>query len=317
MTPGYDALRNGAGIIDLSARGRIRVVGEDRARLLHAMCTNHVNGLADGTGLHAFFLSAQGRILADADILRFPDHLLLDTEPETRISLAEHLDKFIIADDAELQDATDDTFCLGVEGPGARAIVAGAVGPVPDGPFSHVESNGITVASLTATGSAGARIYGPVVRKAELIGMLEAAGAVLVTAADAEIVRIRKFKPRYGSDFNDTTLTGETGLASAMHFQKGCYIGQEIVERVRSRGHVNRTMMGFRLEGHTVPAIGAVLFSGGKDSGEVTSVAEAPDGGIFGLAWVRAPHNKPGLMAGIDGRPAELFAVLDSALSLD
>jgi len=306
MTPGYNALRNGAAILDLSARGRIRAVGEDRARLLHAMCTNHVQGLAEGGGLHAFFLSAQGRILADACILRFPDHLLIDTEPETRVPLAEHLDRFIIADDVELDDETDRTFCLGLEGPGAAELV-----PAPAARYSHAEWHGCTVAAISETGAPGVRLYGPVDRKPAVVAELEAAGAVRATAADAEIVRIHNFKPRYGTDFDDTTLTGESQQTHSMHFQKGCYIGQEIVERVRSRGHVNRVLMGFRLTGHSVPPVGTSLYSGGKEAGEVTSVAEAPDGGVFGLAWVRAPHNKPGLIAGIDGRPAELFAVAD------
>ena len=98
----------------------------------------------------------------------------------------------------------------------------------------------------------------------------------------------------------------------ALHFQKGCYLGQEIVERIRSRGHVNKQLMGFRLEGHALPARGATLFAGGKEVGEITSSADSPDAGIFGLAYVRVPYNKPGAVAGIDGRPAELFAPLSS-----
>src|ERR1700739_818755 len=101
---GYEALTNGAALLDLSQRGRIRVTGEDRARLLHAMTTNHVEGMKPGDGLYAFFFNAQGRILADAYILCFDEHFLLDTEPETRQSLFEHLDHFIIADDVTLED---------------------------------------------------------------------------------------------------------------------------------------------------------------------------------------------------------------------
>ncbi|MDE3195811.1 MAG: folate-binding protein, partial [Acidobacteriota bacterium] len=112
-------LIDGAGLADLSARGRIRVTGEDRARLLHAMTTNHIQQMRPGDGVYAFFLNAQGRILADAYILCFADHFLLDTEPRTRGPLYEHLDKFIIADDVTLEDVTEQTFCLAVEGPRA------------------------------------------------------------------------------------------------------------------------------------------------------------------------------------------------------
>ena len=274
MTPGYLALRNSAAVLDLSARGRIRVVGEDRARLLHAMSTNHVQGLVDGSGLHAFFLSAQGRILADACILRFPDYFLLDTEPETRTTLFEHLDRFIIADDVELEDVTEQTFCLGVEGPQSLGIV-----PCPETPYAHTEWEGCTIAAIAATGPTGIRIHGPSRLRPTVLAFLEKAGVPVATARDAELARIHNFKPRYGSDFDGSTLTGETLQTRSMHYQKGCYIGQEIVERVRSRGHVNRTMMGFRLEGHSVPAPGSTLYSGGKETGEGTSAAEAPDGG--------------------------------------
>src|SRR3954449_1472009 len=95
-TAGYEALMNGAALLDLSDRGRIRVTGEDRARLLHAMTTNHVQQMKPGDGIYAFFLNAQGRILADAFVLCFDDHFLLDTAPETRQSVYEHLDRYII-----------------------------------------------------------------------------------------------------------------------------------------------------------------------------------------------------------------------------
>src|SRR5258708_5632911 len=99
MTPGYSALQHGAAILDLSGRGRIRVTGDDRARLLHAMTTNHVQQMKPGDVLYAFFLNAQGRIQADVYLLCFDDHFLLDTEPETRAPVLGHLDRYIIADD--------------------------------------------------------------------------------------------------------------------------------------------------------------------------------------------------------------------------
>jgi folate-binding protein YgfZ len=303
--PGYSALVTGAGLVDFSARGRIRVTGEDRARLLHAMCTNHVQQMKPGDGIYAFFLNAQGRILADAYILCFEDHFLLDTEPETRQSLYEHLDHFIIADDVTLEDITGDTICLGVDGPKA-AEVAGAAGlPVPNHRYSHVDEGGATIAAIH-----GIRIYAPVARREEIVNVLEAAGAIAASDEDAEHARIRAFRPRYGADITDSTLPQETQQMHALHFQKGCYLGQEIVERIRSRGHVNKQLMGFHLEGHSVPAPGASLFAGGKEVGEVTSAAESSDGTVYGLSFVRVPYNKPGARAGIDGRPAELFAPL-------
>jgi tRNA-modifying protein YgfZ len=123
-TAGYEALISGAALLDLSKRGRIRVTGEDRARLLHAMTTNHVQQMKPGDGIYVFFLNAQGRILADAYVLCFEDHFLLDTAPETREVVYGHLDQYIIADDVTLEDVTEQTFSLGLEGP--KAIEAAA-----------------------------------------------------------------------------------------------------------------------------------------------------------------------------------------------
>src|SRR5579863_5607812 len=109
MTNGYRGLHESAATLDLSSRGRIRVSGEDRARLLHAMTTNHIQGLLPGAGCYVFFLNAVGRILADANVLCFDDHFLLDTEPESGTFLMQHLDKYIIADDVILEDITGST----------------------------------------------------------------------------------------------------------------------------------------------------------------------------------------------------------------
>jgi folate-binding Fe-S cluster repair protein YgfZ len=116
----YPVLYQTAARVDLTSHGRIRVTGEDRARLLHAMCTNDVQSLVAGTGCYAFFLNAVGRVLADADILCFDDHFLLDTEPESRAFLMEHLDKFIIADDVVLEDVTSATFASASKAPKPR-----------------------------------------------------------------------------------------------------------------------------------------------------------------------------------------------------
>src|SRR5215467_8065961 len=114
---GYAALHHSAALLDLTGRGAIRVTGEDRARLLHAISSNHIEGLQPGGGCYAFFLNAQGKILADANILCFADHLLLDTEPETRESLRRHVEKYVIAEDVTLEETNPAV--LGVEGPQA------------------------------------------------------------------------------------------------------------------------------------------------------------------------------------------------------
>jgi folate-binding Fe-S cluster repair protein YgfZ len=132
MTNGYQALRETAARIELCARGRVRVTGDDRVRLIHAMTTNHVQNLVPGSGCYAFFLNAVGRVLADANILCFTDHLLIDTEPESGAFLMEHLDKYIIADDVTLDDVTPATLEIGIEGPQAAAALLQGGLPVPE-----------------------------------------------------------------------------------------------------------------------------------------------------------------------------------------
>jgi folate-binding protein YgfZ len=307
VTVGHEALLNGAGLIDLSRRGRIRVTGEDRARLLHAMTTNHVEQMKPGDGIYVFFLNAQGRILADAVLLCFDDHFLLDTDPETRRPVFEHLDRYIIADDVTLTDITDETFSLGLEGPKATEVAAQCGLSAPHHRFSHVRSGDFFVAAVSATGSHGVRVYGAAGSRDEAIAVMKGAGAIAATPEDEETVRIENFVPRYGCEITEHTLPQETQQMHALHFQKGCYLGQEIVERIRSRGHVNRQLMGFRLELQgDAPPPGTKLMLEGKPAGEVTSSTRS-NGAVFGLAYVRVPGARSGAMVEIDGHAAALF----------
>jgi aminomethyltransferase len=139
------------------------------------------------------------------------------------------------------------------------------------------------------------------------MSILANGGAIAASDEDAETFRITQFRPRYGRDITERSLPQETQQTRAMHFQKGCYLGQEIVERVRSRGHVNRLLMGFTGDSDHAPVPGAKVAYGGKEDGEVTSAA-AVDGKVYGLAIVRAQIAQPGIIVGIDGRPATLAA---------
>jgi len=153
MGPGYQALREGAAWLDLSSRGKIFASGEDRLRLLHAMTTNQVKELQPGQGCYAFFLNPQGRILADANLFVLPDRILIDVEPEVGERLYQHLDKFIIADDVTLADATDSLTAIGVEGPKAAEVLAAMGAPIPDAPYSHTEWDGRIVARVALVGA--------------------------------------------------------------------------------------------------------------------------------------------------------------------
>jgi aminomethyltransferase len=281
---GYEALRKRAAWLDLSARGKIKLTGEDRARLLHAMTTNHIQQLTPGSGCYAFFLNDKGRVLADANILCRPDYFLLDVEPETREPLYQHLDRFIIADDVMLEDVTDSTATIAVEGPEAASVLERAGAPVPEAHYASVEWDSALVARLNATGSAGFFIFAPAGEKQALISRLEAAGAVCADAEAARVVRLEHGKPRYGEDISERFLAQEANQPQALHFSKGCYLGQEIVERVRSRGQIHRVLKALTLEINEPPEPGTKLETGA----EVTSAAYSPAlGKVVALAYVR------------------------------
>ncbi|HVN06696.1 MAG TPA: glycine cleavage T C-terminal barrel domain-containing protein [Bryobacteraceae bacterium] len=291
MASGYDALREDAAWFDISARGRIYAAGADRARLLHAISTNHIQQLKPGQGCYAFFLNAQGHIQADVNLLCLEDRMLLDTEPETREKVLRHVDKYIIADDVTLEDVTDTLGCVALEGPRAAEMLGGMGAPVPEEDYAHVEWSGARIERASVTGAPGFRIFMPAAGRADWIARLESAGAAAATPEDILVVRLEHGKPRYGDDIFDTTLPQETQQIHAIHFAKGCYLGQEIVERIRSRGHVNRLLMKLEFESTEPPANGAKVFAGSAEAGEITSSAFSPAlGRIVALAYVRAQY---------------------------
>jgi folate-binding protein YgfZ len=257
---GYEALRERAAFFRLPGRGKIRVTGEDRARLLHAMSTNDIQGLAPGQGVYAFFLNAQGRVLADANIFALEDSLLIDCEASARARLYEHIDRYIIADDAYLEDLTDKLPTVAVEGPQVQQALV-------DKPWGIAPSGDGFVARVTRAATDGYWMFGVAPDRAGLEQADEAA---------VEAVRLENARAIHGIDFSEANIAHETNQMHAIHFSKGCYLGQEIVERVRSRGHVNRQLVPLRIETQTAPARGTKVLDGEKEVGEITSAAFSP-----------------------------------------
>ena len=310
MDAGYQALRSGAAWFDLSARGKIIATGEDRARLLHAMTTKQVEKLQPGEGCYAFFLNPQGRILADVNLLCRENDFLLDVEPETRQALYQHLDKYIIADDVTLADATDQLATLALEGQQALTLAAGLGIPLPENPWAHKEWNGTTVANVSFTGGPALRFFAPATEKSRLIDLFQNAGAPEASLDTARVVRLEHFKPRYGEDIFDSTLSQETQQTHAVNFNKGCYIGQEIVERVRSRGLVHRLLVGLEIESSAVPEPETRLFHGEENAGKMTSAAFSPAlGKVVGMAYMRRELAEPGTTLTVSGQPAVVRAL--------
>ena len=302
MTPGYEALRRGAAVLDLTTRGRIVVRGRDRARLLHNLTSNEVKKMTPGSACYAFLLSPQGRIQADLFLLSFAEHFLIDTEPELREKVFAHIKRYIIADQVELEDVTASTACIAVEGPSAAEILGAVGAPVP-GEYAHSAWGEHTVAGLSASGQPGFRIYANASARDALIAQLQAAGAQTASGEDLHGVRVENGKPRYGEDISDRTLPQETQQMHAVSFQKGCYLGQEIVERIRAQGHVNKLLMRVRIEGAEPLSAGTRLTSNGAEAGEITSTFYLPGAGhVAALAYIRKQFATPGVTLDAAGR---------------
>ncbi len=287
-----DGLRESAAWLDLSARGKIRVTGEDRARLLHAMTTQDVQSLAPGQGCYAFFLNAQGRILGDVNIFCREDSFLLDTEPETRQKLYDHIDRYIIADDVTLEDVTGEMATIAIEGPQAAAILERLGAPVPEADYATRSWSGSIVARVSSTGAGGYSIFMLPTKKLELIAALHIPEA---TPEQARAVRLEHGKPRYGDEISERYLVQETAQLNAVSFSKGCYLGQEIVERVRSRAQIHRVLRRLTIDATEPPPPGTKLKSGDADAAEIASAIYSPAlGKVAALAYVRTQFAEPG-----------------------
>jgi folate-binding protein YgfZ len=297
---GYQALRSKAAWFDLSNRGKIRALGEDNARLLHAMSTNDVKNLAEGRGLYTFFLNEKGRILSDAYVYRFADDsLFLDTEPETAALLRDHLDRYIIADDVTLEDETATLAVVALEGPTSFEAAAALGLPIPADAFGTALWQGGFVARVSATGTPALRIFLPVAEIVSLTSRLQLAGIPQAHAEEMRVVRLENGMPRFGEDISSRYLAQETQIAHAVHSNKGCYLGQEIVERVRAQGQVHRLLAPVHIAGTQVPEPGSKLLADGNAVAEITSAAYSEAlGEVVALAYVRreALQTKPTLV---------------------
>ena len=306
----YQALRESAAVIDLTGRGHIQATGDDRARLLHAMTTNHIEGLKPGDTCYALFLSAQGRILSDANVICTESSLLLDTEPEASEAVYQHLDKYIIADDVTLSNMTPHVAVLGLEGPQSPAVLERMGIDIPAaGRWSEWRT--WVVAALSASGERGFRFFVPTPDREEVRGWIAGAGAVEASRLEWNTVRLENGLARYGEDVTEREIPHETGLVDrAVSFKKGCYVGQEIVERVRSRGHANRILTHLTIPGDAAPVAKTKLFAADKETGEITSAAYSPAHGcVFALAYVRAQTIQPGVKYGIEGGGEAALAI--------
>jgi folate-binding protein YgfZ len=292
-----DSLLHAAGVSDLGGRGKILVTGSDRLRWLNGMVSNTVQSLPEGEGNYSFLLSVQGRIQGDCYVYRRSGDLLLDTGFDQIPALMHHLDHFIIMDDVELADVSHQWTALSLAGPGAPRVLA-TLGWAP--PTSSVQNARMTSARIGEVPCTIVEAYHVVVPRFELWfapehvlavwETLQAAGAAPCGLEAMETLRVLEATPLYGIDLNDRDLPQETAQTRALNFSKGCYLGQEIVERIRSRGKVNRQFRQFALRGGQPAQLPIDLRSGEQSVGRITSTASLSSAGlpqVLALGFIR------------------------------
>jgi folate-binding protein YgfZ len=285
----------------MSWQAKLVLTGEDRVRWLNGMVTNNVRDLALGQGVYSFLLTAQGRIVADLVSYNRGDYLLVTSDRSQSQAIKEMFDHYIIMDDVEVADVSDKLSAVGVAGPAAASVLQNAgieVGSLEKGQVIDLNWRGIgiSIASNTHPNMDGFEIWFAAESAGSVWDGLIAAGAMPVGSEALEWYRIARGVPRYGVDLSQRDLPQETEQKHALNFAKGCYIGQEIVERIRARAILHRTFTGFLFEGDQ-PQAGTKIKEGEKNIGEITSAARIPFPGgerTVALGYLRREFEKPG-----------------------
>ena len=316
VTAEFAALDSGCGVFDLGWRAKLVVKGEDRLRWLNGMVTNNIKDLPPQSGKYAFLLNAQGRIQGDMYIYNRGDHALVDTDRSQREKILGIFEKYIIMDDVQLSDAGDRVTAIGLRGPKTSAILKAAgididieALPVFELRDFRWRGNNVTLARVGEQKNSHFELWSDPATAADLwTTLLTDAGATPVGSDALELWRIASGIPRYGLDIRDRDLPQETEQMQALDFRKGCYLGQEIVERIRSRGILHRKFTGFVLSG-ALPPSGAQIDVQGQKVGEITSVASLPNSNgtkNVALGYIRREAGLPGAEVSVGGIPARV-----------
>src|SRR5271155_6099951 len=315
----YRAAREAVAIFDTNWHTIVELTGPDRVRYLNAIVSNDVKSLGEGRGTLALLLTPQGHVLAELEIYALQDKLLVLSHASVRERTVATLDKFIIMDDVTLSDVTEQFGSLALEGPRAGTVIAEACGLALEGFSEHsvaeVQIDGVACHLIRHShfGLPGAEIIAPrehlgLLWKNLRVSVLVQHGAAIGMRA-VNSLRLEAGIPWFPDDFNDTVIPHEAALeATHLSFTKGCYTGQEIVERVRSRGQVNRRRVSLKFSSADPPPPSTRLRSTGAEAAEVgivTSSAFSPKAAsAIGMAYVRREHNAHGTVLAFDGGTA-------------
>jgi folate-binding protein YgfZ len=307
----YDWIHQSAGIVDLSYRSRLCLTGADRQRFIHGQVTNDVNKLQPGQGCYAALVTAKGKMVSDLNIHVLTDEILLDFEPGLSSVVAARLEKYIIADDVQILDVAPHYGLISIQGPTANDLVQSVLGPnnseLPSVAYGHrkivhPDWGDVYLVNRRRTSSFGFDIYIPIAAMSAALSTAHdkarAAGTGFCGWEALETTRLEAAIPRFGADMEDTNLAPEAGLDSiAISYSKGCYIGQEVIARIRTYGQVAKALRGLRLSNDisVLPAKGEKLYKDDKEVGYITSAVASPIlKANIALAYVRRETNEIG-----------------------
>jgi len=310
-TAEYDAVRRRVGLLDRADRGLIEATGRDRAAFLHALLSNEIKALTPGQGCAATLLDIHGKVQVTLLVWVLDDRIVLVTPPGMAATTYEQLDKYLFAEKVALEDVSGSRTLLMLAGPEAPALVTRLTGAaLPDAPWSHAAavldgSEVRLVRGARETGEPEVWLTSDAAAGAPVWEALIAAGARPVGQTALETLRIEAGTPRFGRDVDPSVLLPEIPFDALVSQTKGCYPGQEVVVRIRDRGHVNRHLRGLLLDGVDVPEAGAEVWADAGSIGRITSVTRSPAlGRAVALAFVRRSHAEPGTRVEVrsDGR---------------
>ncbi len=305
----YQALRKTAAVLDFSFRGRGCLTGTDRVRLLHGQVSNDVQKLRPGEGCYAALVTAKGRMQADLNIHVLENELLLDFEPGLTSSLRERFEHYIVAEDVQFVDVAPFYGLVSIQGPLAEAVLRRVVPdlPIPKASLSVSHQADPSLGDMylvnhARAGGVGFDFYVPTDATAMVLDKLVAAaraeGGRAAGFEAFEWARVEAGIPRFGVDMDETNLPPETGIETrAISYNKGCYIGQEVIARIRTYGQVARALRGLRLDPQltTLPVRGDKLLLAEREVGTITSAIHSPTLGIpIALGYVRREANTVG-----------------------
>jgi folate-binding protein YgfZ len=324
----YRFARDTVALLDKSYRAYLDFTGPDRIRYLNAILTNNIKDLREHHGIVSLFLNPQGHIQAEIETYAFPDKLFCLSFAMIRERLVAGLDKYIIMDDVTLTDRTDDFATLALEGPQA-AVIAQALTNVDLATLDELETRDTNINAIpgritkrSPQGLPAAEFLVETSHAAALWQVLQTAarehggGPAGYIALNA--LRLEQGIPWFGYDFSEKQIPHEAGLQdSHLSYTKGCYTGQEIVERVRSRGHVNRSRVMLKIEGHDKPPANSPLLSDGKEVGYITRTAFSPVlSAVIAMGYVRREKSDPGSQLSLsDNRSATVIPVIPSPVA--